>query len=98
MTTGTYGEKENLDNYEQIIYKIPIGKYTVTFNKNLSSAGVGTIYTQKNNVVTEDGEKIHPIVNTYRFNSSNGYTHTIEVKQGQHVFITVNSSFTFTEI
>lgn len=97
-TTGAYGVEENLDNYEQIIYNVPVGKYSVTFNTNLSSAGVGTIYVQKNDIVTEDGEKIHPIASTYRFNTSNGYTHIVEVKEEQHIFITINSSFTFTEI
>ncbi len=98
-TAGTYGVKEKLNNYEQIIYKVPIGKYSVVFNKSLSTAQIGTIFIEQNAIHKEStGEKVHNVDNTYYFNPSNGYKNVIEVKEGQHVFITINSSFTFTEI
>jgi len=86
---GTYGKKVKVGNYEYIWYYVPTGKYIVTSNVKWCN-----VFVDKNKTIrNSDGYEESVNVKTLTFTSV-GQQQELEVKEGQHILLTVNAKVT----
>lgn len=89
-TTITYGEKGEYGEYvtggTNLIYKIPAGTYKVSLSAG-SSANVGFL------TIRDSNDTNYNVVEEYKFDFEDNNRHTITIKEGQYIHITVNTIF-----
>jgi len=86
---GTYGKNVKVGSYEYVWYYVPAGKYIVTSNVKWCN-----VFVDKNKTIrNSDGYEESVNVKTLTFTSV-GQQQELEVKEGQHILLTVNAKVT----
>lgn len=89
-TVGEFGERVMIDEYEDIWYHIPEGKYWVSSNVKFCK-----VYVAKNKtIINSDGYEESVVVQTLTFDNNSNDKQELEITEGQHISITVGSKVT----